>query len=401
MKACSSQGVTGKDKRADCLLNDMANGRLKKRQATSPLLDTQSQTSGINRNLVSVNPVTSRECVKPIQMFALPKKSSTVAALLNGIGFRSIQAAVEAAEDGDRVAIPPGTYILPHGLTIRKSISIVGTSASNVDLQTGNGTALDCLDGVTVIWTGEGAKGKMTGLDICNNSVDKSAQYPGNSASGAGILVTNGADPTLSNCRVFNCKGVGVRICQRGKGQLVGCDIFGNTEHGVVVEGEGTDPVIRANTIHDGNSSGVVVRSQAAGLLEDNNIYGHVLDGVKVKGKGTCPIVRGNQIHHGKDTGVYILGQAQCSITDNNIHTNAQAGVLITGAGTHPTVAGNKIHSGCSAGVCVDDGAAGLFKGNDIYGNKQSGVQIMGKRTNPVLEVVALVVVYKTPIPAL
>jgi hypothetical protein len=49
----------------------------------------------------------------------------------------------------------------------------------------------------------------------------------------------------------------------------------------------------------------------------------------------------------------------------------------------------------------VDDGAAGLFKGNDIYGNKQSGVQIMGKRTNPVLEVLALVVVYKTPIPAL
>ncbi|HMN86481.1 MAG TPA: hypothetical protein PKA74_10895, partial [Bauldia sp.] len=68
-----------------------------------------------------------------------------------GVDFTSIQAAINAASNGDVIQILDGTYVLPSTLNLEKDITLQGQSEAGVILDA------SAIDGYGIYLTGNGA----------------------------------------------------------------------------------------------------------------------------------------------------------------------------------------------------------------------------------------------------
>jgi predicted outer membrane repeat protein len=142
--------------------------------------------------------------------------------LTSGAKFASIQAAVEAAINGEIIEIAPGTY---HEHVDLKGKSITLRSRSGdpndtiidgrfIDTSDG-GTAFGSLDGMVVLCnSNEDPNTVIDGLTISNGN----GRYINSTSRQGGGMYVNGASPTVQNCR-FNDNSVGFGSFQgRGGG---------------------------------------------------------------------------------------------------------------------------------------------------------------------------------------
>ena len=178
------------------------------------------------------------------------------------LDYPTIQAAVDAAVDGDIIEVEPGTYFEAVSIE-NKSLDIVGVGGA--DITTIDATGIDApavtaeaavaavvsLEGLLITGGGgrpDGATRTVGGgvlasrvdltLQSCRieqNSAHGEAGGPG--ADGAGLFVTKGAvsafDSTINTNTVLgsgegdsNCGAFHLRLCDRV--EFVGCDVVGN-----------------------------------------------------------------------------------------------------------------------------------------------------------------------------
>lgn len=104
--------------------------------------------------------------------------------------FTSIQAAVGAAQDGDTIEIGPGTFA--GGITIEKSVSLVGMSAGATTIQ-GGGPVIAIGDGTAGLTV---SISRVTITGGVNDSKPESQFGPGFFAAGGGVLIEAAADDT-------------------------------------------------------------------------------------------------------------------------------------------------------------------------------------------------------------
>lgn len=133
--------------------------------------------------------------------------------------YTNIQAAIDAASNGDEVLVYPGTYtgagtfvVSPLG----KSITIRASGTREETIIDGEG-----LRRVVMCNAAEGPGTVISGFTITG----------GNSSSGGGISFSFGASPTISDCTISGnaaTYGGGMR-CTVGSPTIIGCTISGNT----------------------------------------------------------------------------------------------------------------------------------------------------------------------------
>jgi len=109
--------------------------------------------------------------------------------------YPNIQAAVDAAVDGDTVAVTPGTYWGPGNSNISfKGKAITVQSTDPGDPQVVKTTVIDCQGSLStrgfIFQSGETSDAKVVGLTITG----------GNNFLGGGIYCYNNSSPTISNC---------------------------------------------------------------------------------------------------------------------------------------------------------------------------------------------------------
>ena len=132
----------------------------------------------------------------------------------------TIQAAVDAASDGDEILVAPGTYtgsgdsvINPGG----KAITIRATGTADETIVDGEGARM-------VVWCngGEGANTVIEGFTITG----------GEASNGGGVFCEDHSSPTLTDCKISgNTASIGGGICcfDHSSPTLTDCDITGNT----------------------------------------------------------------------------------------------------------------------------------------------------------------------------
>ena len=84
-----------------------------------------------------------------------------------------------------------------------------------------------------------------------------------------------------------------MRARQGAFGEVVGNDIFSNSQAGVAVE-SGASPHIHGNWIHSGRASGVVYFEGGMGALASNTVWGNEEAGLQIT-EGSEPIVTANR----------------------------------------------------------------------------------------------------------
>ena len=316
--------------------------------------------------------------------------------------YESIQAAVDAAEDGDSVLIASGTYT--ESVLVDKDLVIAGLGGSPA-------TVIVHIpdDGPTGLFKGmslqygfwfEDADAEIANLTIKGPAASVSALV----AMG-GELFAHGIVEDLDP---YTYWPYGFLYMD---GDATGV-IHGNTSKAFVwIDGEAT-PTVRENTIHnvirnDGDSAAYIHDNDLGGIwsrgtstprIENNRIDyannggadgGFSICGIEVNEPQTRPTIIGNTILNAT-TGICVAGATPVEISGNSLADNDTAITLskteasatgndISGEGHgisvnvtgSPMVSGNTIDVGRN-GIVVSKGASPLVEGNTVCGGENT-----------------------------
>jgi hypothetical protein len=210
-------------------------------------------------------------------LVALPEAGRAETLRVPG-AFASIRSALEAARDGDEIAVEPGIYVEDIDFA-GKAVRVVGAGRDTVIQGTGTGPVVTFASGEprsaildSVVVTG-GRAPEGGGIRIAGASPTVVRTFVvANRAetAGSGVLVTGPAAPLLYN----NVVGWNRR---EGPGD----------PHSLEVRDAA--PILVNNTIVRGDSNGVIFRGVSAAVLRSNVIArnGSVVSG-ELRGRGIC-----------------------------------------------------------------------------------------------------------------
>ena len=304
--------------------------------------------------------------------------------------FHTINAALACAKPYDLILVRPGVY--KERLRLDKHIELVGDGpAGSVVLVGVDGPTIEAPSRIVsrvanlhIKQRPGGSAGAMSGAVLIKSGGVLVVEECVISSQTGHCIVIQGQDScgyVLHN-EINNGKGVGVLICDHGKGMIEDNDISCNGRAGVAIL-SGADPHVCANKIHEGMDSGVLVSERGRGRIEDNDIFANRRAGVAILKEG-APLVKHNRIHDGRDSGVLVCENGQGCVTGNDIFANHMAGVAI-GRGGASRVTGNTIRDGHGGSLCLSLHSKGLISANVIHQDPRAAMQARLTRTHPLL----------------
>ena len=204
------------------------------------------------------------------------------AATINVNPGQSVQAAIDAAANGDRIVLAAGTFnedINYNG----KAVTVVGQGKDSVLQGTGTGP-------VVTFESGEDQNSVLDSVFVTGGSAD----------SGGGVRIVNASPLVLRNIIANNAasrQGSGVYL-ENSVAELYNNLIVYNYHtsgdpHGVQIRN--ASPIIINNTIAKIDSNGIFISGTSAPLIMNNIIArnGSTVDGTK-RGRGICDFSGGN-----------------------------------------------------------------------------------------------------------
>jgi parallel beta-helix repeat protein len=248
----------------------------------------------------------------------------------------TIQAAIDAAADGDIVLVSDGTYT--------ENIDFKGKAITVKSL---NGPAVTIIDGgaldtVVKFSTQETSSSILNGFTVRNGALAQGSTF-----SGSGIYVAS-SSPTITNNVISNnigCQGSGIDV-QFGSPLIQhntitnnsqgGCS--GGTGGGGILIGGASKPQILNNTISN-NSTGVDGGGISLFAAGTPTISGNVISGNMASGQG-------GGIAMANDSEAVVLNNV---ITGNTAYQGGGIAALVPSGTPGPTVVNNTLFSNSSA----------------------------------------------------
>lgn len=291
-------------------------------------------------------------------------------ALFRHTPYQSIQAAVDAADPGDKILVAPGSY---------KEQVTVGDDKDGLTLQSvipfaAAIKAPDLLAGSKAIVNVNGAEGvSLTGFTVAG---------PGKVAGNldVGILVDGGGSATIRGNYVTDIRndplsgtqtGIGIQIggspgdTSTGSATVVNNVVTRYQKGGIVVLRDGSDAVVKGNTVLGAGptdkiaQNGIEVSVGATATVTRNLVAGNDYTGGGVVG-----------------TGIYVFDAGPVRVTDNLIVGN-QLGVLLESQTAGAFVSGNDIVGSTFIGIDVaGEGDGTIISRNYVTGSKVDGIRL-------------------------
>jgi len=323
--------------------------------------------------------------------------------------FKTIHAAIDAAERGDVVVVRPGTYF---GLLVMKDgVKLVSDSSDGGDelvdvegarLKLPRRTLRTILDGskskasrhgMIDFNPGVGRKTIVDGFTI-QNLPEQDHHVPGHAHG----LNVRGASPVIMNCylRGNGSTGIGNHVVYRDQGTAIAKRDFrwANVEHRA-------EAVIYNNIIRDSLGLGIGCNHFSAPHILGNEVSFNSdakpgedpSPGMGAK-HGAMPTVIGNIVHDnpgggilsrkGKPQGAHPIDRPTCAtVLSNVVYGNGRIRPAIScGEGgskrTPVRFAGNWIYDAGLVGVGLSNGAVGILENNLVSGSGAPGIAVDG-----------------------
>lgn len=261
--------------------------------------------------------------------------------------FETIQEAVNAASDNDRIVISSGTYI--ENVTVTKNgLTFLG---KKVIL---DGTLLDGTDGTTLNLTGNNIT--IEGLTFVNGSTQ--------------VSIT-GDDATIRKCTFRNASSNAVRVS--GVDAVVDrCVITYPENDGVSITG--ANAKVTACRVTNSGDGGIYI--SGTGARVERCTTSNMVDGAGIEVDGNAAFVSRNRVSGCDDYGIDVSGN-DARVEANVVTATDESGIYVFG--DNPRIIGNSVSNiaGEDSGIDVDGtNPGGLIERNVVSDTTEDGIEV-------------------------
>ncbi|MER5553713.1 right-handed parallel beta-helix repeat-containing protein [Streptomyces sp. NPDC002793] len=233
--------------------------------------------------------------------------------------YASLNAALEAAADGDVLTIAPGTY--RENLVIDRAVTLRGTegSAGSVRIAPADGVPLTVrASAVVQDLHVEGQDSAAPALLVEEGSPELS-DLRVVTRSAAGLEVRGSARPTVRRCTVDNPAGVGIAVLDGAGGVFEDCEVVSAGQSGVSVR-DGAHPRLVRCRVHHASGAGLSVTGEGSGLEAVGcEVYEIKGSGVQVTSRGSAHLTDCT-VHRTSADGITLDTDAVLTLADCDIH---------------------------------------------------------------------------------
>ncbi|MCI0556743.1 MAG: right-handed parallel beta-helix repeat-containing protein, partial [Anaerolineae bacterium] len=240
--------------------------------------------------------ITRTPSPRAVEAEAVP--ASTAGSIINvPQDYSAIQAAFDAAADGDTILVAPGIY--PEAINMAaKSVVLASWFLTTHDTSYISQTILDGQSGRAVI--------------TIAGSVGPATMISGFTIQNADDGISPRAKFNILNCRIISCSD-GIDY-EAGSGGLCKFNLFeNNSDDGIDLDYD-VDIVIDGNTIRNNDDDGIEIRLHPYRgpllkyVIRNNEIYGNGADGIQLIGYDTLSdrifFIEGNLIYNNRKAGL-------------------------------------------------------------------------------------------------
>ena len=310
---------------------------------------------------------------------------------------KTIQAAIDASQNGDTILVSPGRY--PERITLKPGTVLrsVGDGARGAEgLKRAEATVIDgggqqgkqpgvvmaegsTLDGFTV--TNVGAYDEATWKKHFDSHGDELGDEEGAvEAEGSTPAISiRGLSCTVTHCLVHHNGDVGIGVLGTERTKMVPFitdNIAYRNMGGGIGVAEGAEPIIRGNTCRENLRAGIGCR-KANPIITDNVCFQNIRAGIGCR-EGSKPVIRNNKCYQNRRAGIGIRMEGTAPVVEaNECYENEMAGIGCRD-GASPILRNNDCHKNKMAGI-GSNGAKPLIVGNTCHDNELAGIGLQGK----------------------
>jgi parallel beta helix pectate lyase-like protein/RNA polymerase alpha subunit len=319
--------------------------------------------------------------------------STTPPLIVSKVGsehFQSIGAAIQGAKPGSRIVVYPGIY--NEAIVLDKSLQLTGEGdLADIIVQNTNGEC--CLTMKTdyavvgnLTMRGRAGLASKSAVTVSIPQGRLILEHCVVSSDSNACIYIHGpmANPIIRCCDLRDAaNGSGVFCDDHSEGLIEDCDIYGNANANVVVQGQSSCSFRKCH-IHDGQAEGVIVRGNSKPMLDDCEMATHAGVGVLV-GDESDPLFRRCLVRDGKANGIIVSKESKGTFEDCEIvgHLEKYPAVVIREK-SHPRFVRCRIHKSESHGLWFKDESGGSLESCEVRDSASANVRIEG-HSSPVL----------------
>ncbi len=279
---------------------------------------------------------------------------------------KTVQEALAAARDRDRLVLAEGTWQGPFVVTA--AVELEGVAGK---------TILECpADAGSVITIQSGVQGaRVSGLTIRHLSFDAGEER-------FSLALVTGATADFSDCRFEQGSGHGLAVIGGGAAKVLRCRFTENGWNGIAVMGAGSSLEAEGNTMRENFQNGIESWNEASVILTKNTCTANSRNGIHVDTGAGSASIRENILSENREFGMVIGSAASGEVTGNVLEQNMLGGLVLKAKAAQVVVKDNQIQNNEGPGLVLEMGMGmgmgmdqALFAGNRVNGN--GGKQLM------------------------
>ena len=309
----------------------------------------------------------------------------------------SIQAAIDAAEEGDVICLPRGVWT--ETIAIDKSLTIVGrgTTRTSIEAEWRLRPVLAIssqdikpvtvkIEGLTISWDGGHTgvaingtavveisnchiSGMMYGIQVADSAHLTLSDSAVSDSRQRAIMLSGSAQASISGSQISANVGPGLWLSGSAQATVSDCEISGNLGHGLWLRDEGH--VALGNcAVSDNKGHGLLLTGRSTAQLLESRLSGNWDQGIRAEDRARVEVIGTTVLSNWH--GVELRDEAQATITGSTISRNSWDGIRVRDSG-QARVSGSVI-SANRRGVGFSGSAGADIRDCLIEGNSGFGI---------------------------